>query len=760
MFFFVALFAISSYIRFSTDSFEQVEQIKTYVKNPTSITFDSTGSVHINTSNHVDLAFSLGVIHAERRNWELFINQQIASGKLGKYFGEQWLETDALISALDIDLRAQEIYNGLSEPHKTLLSSYVAGINAHFNRNKRSLNIRFASYDLIPTAWHAYTPISLWLVELILDNPAITQDALIVALGIELSTSEREALFQALPRTTVFEAPSIIDKDELHAQLLDIHKYWLDLSIKSGIKSMDAGNFTVAQSTNNGFSSLITSKIEPLDGFSQFIATEIELSGNNIQALSQVGSPIFWLKNSVQNAQKVTINRGGDGFHSLNLLVIDSTNQQRLNPKAIVLEANRNEPTLREFTFLDKKHLVFSQSEPNNRTSIALVLAERYSLQELVRSYGSLLDITYSEESIKMDNLAFYEITSIESDAGITFYEEAEESTAYDYKGLTNLTSSNFIHNRSFSSNSNFNGFIISHGNMFIQNEQRYFRDWRNDFFSLEYLQTELLVDQQPSKDKLIALLSSNYSSYAAKTLIDVEDVLSKNTLSEDITVANAYFENWNFLFDENAAAATIFEYFNEKLIESIFSDELTPELFELLKQQKTLFPVLTLFALNNSLSILDNSQSAEKETKEDIILESLAQAMTNVKREFGNQTEDWRWGNYLARTRPVEKSARSAEQASSYFDLMLYPISKEIKVFNEGHWSTPNRVSFLKSFENRQNQILNNAIQMMFVGEKAYFLNTNKNYLSPINTANSTNWKELTNSATIRSINLLPTNK
>lgn len=752
-FFFIVLFAISSYIRFSAERLNPSERIKTSVFNDTAISFDSTGSISIDASTESDLAFIIGFAHAKTHNWQLFVNQQIAAGKVSAYFGANWYQTDALIKALEVETKAKSIFSFLSEENQALLKAYSSGINTYYARNQRSLDIRFAKHDLIPTKWEAYTPISLWLLELVVDNPAINQDALIVALGLELDLNQKELLFSALPNTKVVDLSAHSSNKNLLDQILLFHSYWVDLSIKLGLKSMDVGNFSIAHTDVDNSSGIISTRSEPDNGFKKYLVSEINLKEQHLAVLNQVGSPIFWMKSNKKTFEKYSIDRSGDGLHSLNLLAVDADTREKIQPKAIHLNFDDKDLKLFEFHFFDKNHFIFSDKKDWDKpTSTALVLAENATLKDLSTTYNTLLEMSFTNKYTHDVGISFYEIMGIDEDQLINYTKKNENILEQD-NGLLNLTSSN---TNAISSNK-MEGFMISNGAMIVKNEQSYFNGWQNDPFTIEYLQTELLVDKKQTTDKLSKLLTNSYSSFAAKTLIDIEPLLISNSnTNEDIKVASAYFDNWNYLFDENAAAATIFEYFYQKLIENIFSDEISPELFEMLKQQSTLLPVLTLFTLNNSFSFFDNKQTTTKETKDEVILESLNQAMLSVRREFGNQTEDWRWENYLARKTPNKNDSQTTS-ITTYHDLMLLPVNNTSPVFSKGHWSTPNRVIMVKNYQTQNMQVLRNATLLMLNDTESIFRGISTEYPFMSKQNDWLNIAKLNNKATAIRITLTP---
>jgi len=91
---------------------------------------DADGIPTIHAANLDDLAYGLGVVHAQDRLWQLETHRRIGSGRLAEAFGPSALPTDRFLRALGVRRAAQAQWQGLSDEAKKLLVAYTAGVNA------------------------------------------------------------------------------------------------------------------------------------------------------------------------------------------------------------------------------------------------------------------------------------------------------------------------------------------------------------------------------------------------------------------------------------------------------------------------------------------------------------------------------------------------------------------------------------------------------------------------------------------------------
>jgi len=123
--------------------------------------------------------------------------------------------------------------------------------------------------------------------------------------------------------------------------------------------------------------------------------------------------------------------------------------------------------------------------------------------------------------------------------------------------------------------------------------------------------------------------------------------VLKKREDQEGFEQAAEILGNWDFVMRADSAAASIFEATFRSLMDNIFRDELGEELYG--KYLKTVFfpPRAIRFLMKKGSSPwFDNVNTQQKESMEDIIAKSLADALAELRDKMGTDMNKWKWGD------------------------------------------------------------------------------------------------------------------
>ncbi len=104
------------------------------------------------TSEH-DLAWGLGVAHAQDRLWQMETHRRIGAGRLAEAFGPGALDGDRFLRALGVHRAAQVQWNNLAPESRTLLQAYTDGVNAVISDGLRARPPEFLLLGLQPEAW-------------------------------------------------------------------------------------------------------------------------------------------------------------------------------------------------------------------------------------------------------------------------------------------------------------------------------------------------------------------------------------------------------------------------------------------------------------------------------------------------------------------------------------------------------------------------------------------------------------------------------
>jgi penicillin G amidase len=117
------------------------------------ITRDKNAVPHIYAKNQADAYFTLGYVHAQDRLWQMEFQRRVGAGKLSEVVGEAALETDKFLRTLSVYHYAEATIPKLSAETKSILESYVAGINTFLQTKRGPLPPEFLILGHTPEPW-------------------------------------------------------------------------------------------------------------------------------------------------------------------------------------------------------------------------------------------------------------------------------------------------------------------------------------------------------------------------------------------------------------------------------------------------------------------------------------------------------------------------------------------------------------------------------------------------------------------------------
>ncbi|HYL88101.1 MAG TPA: penicillin acylase family protein [Burkholderiales bacterium] len=195
------------YLRLSlpqTDGAIEVAGIEAQVE----ILRDAHGVPHIFAHSERDAQFALGFVHAQDRLWQLEMNRRIASGRLAEVLGPAALDTDRFLRTIGIWRVAEANLRHLDADSRRLLDAYAAGVNAYL-RSKPVLPPEFWILGVQPEAWSAIDS-AAWAKMLAWDLGNNWRTELLrLQLAPRLSTSMIEEFFPPYPGETSPKLPNL-----------------------------------------------------------------------------------------------------------------------------------------------------------------------------------------------------------------------------------------------------------------------------------------------------------------------------------------------------------------------------------------------------------------------------------------------------------------------------------------------------------------------------------------------------------------------
>jgi penicillin amidase len=132
------------------------------LKTPVRIIRDIYAIPHIYAENIQDLIFAQGYVSAQDRLWQMDLSRRIAMGRLSEIFGERTVEIDYFFRTIEIKEIAERIYKNLDEETKEQLDAYSSGLNQYIESGKKPLESIILRYDIEP--WSPIDSISIHLL--------------------------------------------------------------------------------------------------------------------------------------------------------------------------------------------------------------------------------------------------------------------------------------------------------------------------------------------------------------------------------------------------------------------------------------------------------------------------------------------------------------------------------------------------------------------------------------------------------------------
>ncbi len=111
---------------------------------------DRAGVPHVYASSTADVYFGLGFAMAQDRLWQMDRLRRRALGRQAEILGEAYVQSDLMHHAVGIPAIAEREVERTDEQTRTILESFVAGINRHIEACGRSLPIEFELLEYDP----------------------------------------------------------------------------------------------------------------------------------------------------------------------------------------------------------------------------------------------------------------------------------------------------------------------------------------------------------------------------------------------------------------------------------------------------------------------------------------------------------------------------------------------------------------------------------------------------------------------------------
>ncbi len=651
--------------------------------------WDEYGVPHIYSNDEEDLYFTLGYVHAQDRLWQMNLTQLAAQGRLAEFFGADLVELDKYQRTLGFwKISEQIVENELDEKELKVLNAYSNGVNHFIESNSNKLPVEFALTGIQPLKWNptrsiAITRLMAWEL-----NMSWWTEVMYGYLKDTLPAEQFEQLQLRFPE----DAPTTLNNSQtirLNASLMPMLQQEVNKRKLLQMQGTHVGSnawVVDGSKTNSGYPLLAGDPHLGLNMPGHWYEVHLNLLGKNVSGATLAGVP------------GIVIGQNDEMAWSLTNIMADDTDffLEQIDPN------DRGRYVADSLSDSTAAYLPFSKT----REVIKVKDADDVSLEIRYTKHGPVISDIFPEVQLTQDKLISMQWTGHElSNEFRTLYKINWADTFQDFKDALphfNVPGQNFMYGdrqgniamfsvaklpirsgekitlrRGWNPEDDWKGYIpFDEMPKIINPENGWIANANNKLTTENYNHYIATFWEPPSRiERIVEILESNeivtaelfedlqndnFSKHAERLTPKILDVIrDQNVYNFDNAVS--YLENWDYKYTTNATAASIFDVFFLNFTRNTLNDEFGEAAYSNFLHHENI-PVRTMDALlmdsteqdSGYASLFDDINTDEIETKSDIILKSMQDAILFLSDSLGQQSEDWRWEQlHTLRLRP-----------------------------------------------------------------------------------------------------------
>lgn len=633
------------------------------------ISRDEYGIPHIAAANEYDLFFAQGYVHAQDRLWQMDITRRAGEGRLSEVLGASTVKFDKMLKTVGFRRIAEQLERQLHPKSAEVLRAYSDGVNEFIRTHKGRYPVEFDMLNYEPEEW---TPVHSLMVSRLMAwelNISWHVDVVLGELIARLGEEKAQKVFPTYPENAPVIAARVGDADQYGAlrRFAALHDEFKGFFGTSGTH-IGSNSWAVAPSRSASGRAVLAN--DPHLGLSLPAKWyENHLQGGNVDVagVSLPGTPLVILGHNPRVAWGFTNVMADDAD-----FYFERTDS--VNGGTYLFKGEwRTVTSIQDTVWVkDSAFVPFTIRSTHHGPAVNDV----YGLPGLASS--DLITMRWTGHEMSDELHAIYLV-----------------NIAHDWQSFLNgvrqftVPGQNFVY-------ADINGNIGFHPGVRLpkrtnNNPTAPFRGWTGEDEWLGFIPFEELPSSFNPPEGFIATANNKTSDKTpfhisnlweppsriqrirevlqSKPLLDVSDFkrLQNDNISlfakevtpfildaftrqpaGDQTAATAvdYFRNWNYQQSKDNVPTAIFEVFFQHLNRNIYQDEMGKELYERYIVLANIPYRVTLALLKDSASVwFDDVATDTVETRDDIIVRSLQEAVNELKERFGPQMKEWRWG-------------------------------------------------------------------------------------------------------------------
>ncbi|MCK9290939.1 MAG: penicillin acylase family protein [Bacteroidales bacterium] len=614
---------------------------------------------HIYAKNQHDLYMVTGYVMAQDRLWQMDLLRRVTMGRLSEIFGADMADTDQLLRALRMSQKSKMVLES-SEPEIIMaLEAFSKGVNQYIEQQKSKLPPEFLILGYKPEPWQPFHTLNLigYMAWDLVDS--WKSEIIVHKLAQKLPY---ELLQELLPQADLqpFYVHTTASQDSLFTLLESSEKL-----NRFSIEIFNASN-------NWAISGAHTASGKPL------LANDMHLSFGlpgiwyqvhqsvedtlQVSGVAVPGAPFIIAGHNDHIAWGMTnlyideIDFYKETLHPENpdlYLFNDQWLPLEIVPEAII--TNKGDTIMRENRFTHRgpvisgfkklKDEVVSMRWIGNEFSNevrSVYKANRasdwYEFRDAFSSFGAVSqNIVYADidGNIGMQSTGLVAIRK----AGDAISVYPGDTDTYDWDGFLAFEELPFTFNPP-------EGMVSSANNRTVGPDYpHYLGYWFEIPARIKRIRELLNSTTKFTADDFKAIQLDQQSSFAADYRDEIVGILEQShDKPEIVQKATEILRQWDLHYTADGTTPLLFDLFYIHFIKNVMSDELGDELYNEVISRLMRHNFIYFFANQQSIWI-DDVTTPQRETFEDIVNKSFADAVADAAARLGENPAEWRWG-------------------------------------------------------------------------------------------------------------------
>jgi penicillin amidase len=632
---------------------------------------DEYGVPHIYAGSDYDAYFAVGYVHAQDRLWQMELLRRAGQGRLAEVLGEPALKVDRMFRTLGIWRQSQKMSETVDQKTREALQAYAEGVSTFIRTQKGHYPVEFDLLNIEPEPWTVSESVMISRLMAWELNYSRWVDLTLGELVERFGQAKASEIFPTWPGG----APLIVPDElrgkkvaDLGRELLEADQAFRTLMGSSGLESGSNAWVVAGSRSVTGKPILANDPHLMFSAPGRWYELHVSTPDLDVEGASIAGVPFVVIGRNRNIAWGVTNAMIDDeDFYVEQVDSLEHPTRYRFNNAWRPIEQEvdtilvKGAPPVLLTVYRTHRGPIVNRMEPAAQFSHNLLSMRWVGYETSDEARALYLINRASDWKEFLNGLSSFAAPAqnfvyADVEGNIGYYtggkiplRKTKSPTlpfpgwtgAYDWKGFVPFDENPHLLNPP-------QGFIATANNRIVSDSYPYYLsnlwepEWRINRI------TQLLRDHPKcSVEDFQRFQLDLLSPQAGEIVPIILKAYEGQTVSDfDIETTLRYFRNWNDEMGADDVPTSLFQAFFVRMIQNTFEDEMGPELLAMYDTLAAIpMSVTTTLMEKGASAWFDNVRTPQRESMNDVIRQSVGDAISDLRATYGGEVKEWRWG-------------------------------------------------------------------------------------------------------------------